>query len=156
MPPCPCGSGEPFESCCGPLLGGEPAPTAERLMRSRYTAYTRGDAGYLSATWAPETRPKALDLADGPEWLGLAILRAAGGAGDEAGTVEFRARYRAGGREEVLHETSRFRRDQGRWVYVDGQLHDPPAPTRVGRNALCPCGSGRKYKRCCGKPDSAR
>ncbi|GIG36919.1 YchJ family protein [Cellulomonas pakistanensis] len=120
---CPCLSGLPYDECCGPLHRGErTAPTAEALMRSRYSAFAVGDAGYLRATWHPASRPADLDLDAGTRWLRLDVLAtAAGGPFDTAGTVEFRATYRdADGTRGALHELSRFVREDGRWLYVDG------------------------------------
>jgi len=118
-------------------------------MRSRYTAYCLRDAAYLLKTWHPRTRPAALDFnGDDTEWTGLDILRqAAGGAGDTEGVVEFAASYRQGGKARRLHETSRFLREDGEWLYVDGDIH---AEAKPGRNEPCPCGSGKKFKKCCG------
>ena len=153
---CFCGSGMPFEGCCGRYLSGEEsAPTAQALMRSRYTAYVRGDMAYLERTWDPATRPPALgSSADSPEWLGLEIVSTHGGAPDDGeGTVEFVARYRDHGVEGRLHEVSRFRSENGAWLYVDGRVSDAAnarATPKVGRNDPCPCGSGRKFKKCCG------
>ncbi|WP_374316573.1 YchJ family protein [Microbacterium sp.] len=119
--PCPCGSGEPFDGCCGPLLLGIPAPTAERLMRSRYTAFVVGDARYLAETWHPGTRPTQLDLDPAQRWTGLEIVDVQdGGPADARGVVAFRARWRHGAEEGALEERSRFRRQGGRWWYVDG------------------------------------
>lgn len=156
---CPCGSSEPFEQCCGPFLGGAPAPTAEKLMRSRYTAYVRGAIDYIIATHDPETRDEVdREVVESwsreSEWTGLTILATeAGGESDDEGSVEFIARFRAEGYELSHHEQSRFRKLDGCWYFVDGQvMKATPAratPT-VGRNALCPCGSGKKYKRCHG------
>lgn len=143
---CPCGSGKPYGECCAPLHRGErSAATAEALMRSRYSAYVLKDGDYLRATWHPSTRPALLELeGDTTRWLGLRILATAqGGEGDESGSVEFAADY-AGGQ---LHERSRFVRERGQWRYLDGELLPP---VKVGRNEPCPCGSGRKFKRCCG------
>lgn len=150
--PCPCGSGRPFAECCGTYLAGVPAPTAEALMRSRYTAYALGDAEYLLRTWHRATRPTQIDTTGAPRWSGLEIRAVEGGGpGDERGTVEFVARFVEGGRAGALHETSRFVRQSGEWYYAEGTLHAaPPEPAKVGRNAPCPCGSGRKFKRCCG------
>lgn len=88
-------------------------------MRSRYSAYARGLADYLRDTWHVSSRPAALDLSDGPKWMGLAVLDHAVVAPERA-TVEFVARYKAGGRAGKLHEVSRFVRENGRWYYVDG------------------------------------
>jgi SEC-C motif-containing protein len=122
--PCPCGSARPYGDCCGPLLAGRPAATAQDLMRSRYTAYGLKDAAYLLATWHPRTRPKALDFdGDATEWLGLAILRqAGGGAADSEGLVEFAATCRQGGAVRRLRESSRFVKEGGAWLYLDGAL----------------------------------
>jgi SEC-C motif-containing protein len=90
-------------------------------MRSRYTAYVLHDAGYLLATWDPQTRPANLDLDTQQRWLGLRILHTeAGTAGDETGEVEFVARFKLAGRGTRLHEVSRFRKADGRWLYVEG------------------------------------
>lgn len=118
---CPCLSGSPYDECCGPFhAGAAAAPTAERLMRSRYSAYAVGDVAYLLRTWHPGTRPQELTLEPGVRWYRLDILATSrGGMLDTDGTVEFRAHYRApdGAREQ--HEVSRFVRDSGAWVYVD-------------------------------------
>jgi SEC-C motif domain protein len=92
-------------------------------MRSRYSAYVRGLADYLLATWHPSTRPSALDLDDDPKprWLGLEVKRCQA-TGPDAALVEFVARYRLGGRGHRLQETSRFVREAGRWYYVDGDV----------------------------------
>lgn len=119
---CPCGSGKAFESCCGPYLAGEPAPTPEALMRSRYTAYVLRNADYLRRTWHSSSRPAELDLEEVVKWLGLKVIRAKGGAGDENGTVEFVARFKVGGKAHRLEEKSRFVREDGRWVYLDGDV----------------------------------
>ena len=159
MQRCPCGSGAGLEACCGPIIAGAPARTAEALMRSRYTAYVLAAFGHLDRTHAPETRetfdrPAAEAAAGSIVWKGLEIRATSGGsAADETGTVEFAARFVQAGRPGVLHELSSFRRDLGQWVYVDG-LANPGGPPRgigkVGRNDPCPCGSGAKYKKCCG------
>ncbi len=122
---CPCGSGERFEVCCGPLLEGEPAPTAERLMRSRYTAFATGDAAHLLRSWHPRTRPEELDLDPAQSWEGLRILASSdGGPDDEEGTVEFEARWAYGREHGMLRERSRFARRGGRWMYVDGDVQE--------------------------------
>ena len=117
---CPCGTGRPYASCCGPLHDGESAAaTAERLMRSRYAAYVLGDAPYLARTWHPRTRPDPLEAAPDPGWLRLEVLATVDGGEDDAtGEVEFVARHLDG----PLHERSRFVRRAGRWVYLDGDI----------------------------------
>ncbi|MFJ8084445.1 YchJ family protein [Streptomyces sp. NPDC096205] len=117
---CPCGLPESYDACCGRFhSGAAAAPTAEALMRSRYSAFVRQDAGYLLRTWHPRTRPARLDLDPAMRWTGLEILEAsAGSAFHTTGTVTFRASYRGGS----LHERSRFERVDGAWVYVDGDF----------------------------------
>ncbi len=121
---CPCGSGDGYDACCGPFHRGDAtAPTAAALMRSRYSAFAVGAAGYLSATWHPSTRPDDLDLADGRRWLRLEIVDTAGGGPfDARGVVEFRAYYRTPAGRGVLHERSTFTREDGRWLYVSGEI----------------------------------
>jgi len=122
MSDCPCGSGDGYDVCCGALHAGRrPAPTAEALMRSRYTAFAVRDAAYLLATWHPSNRPDVLDLDDDVTWRRLEIVRTdAGGPWDEEGLVEFVAHYAEPAGRGRLHETSRFVREDGRWLYVDG------------------------------------
>ena len=121
---CPCDSNKNYIDCCGFYLdGGETAPTAETLMRSRYTAYTLGREDYLLATWHHSTRPSSLELATEPrsKWLGLEVKRHEKLDADHA-VVEFVVRYKVGGRAHRLHEVSRFVREAGRWFYVDGDV----------------------------------
>lgn len=156
---CPCGSGQSLDSCCAPILAGAPAPTAEALMRSRYAAFAQANIAHLAATLAPEALsdfdPVETEtwIKDG-QWQGLEVRStAAGGPEDETGTVEFVARYKFRGKQFAHHELASFRRVEGRWAYVDG-VTDPKPVQRVvdktGRNDPCPCGSGKKYKKCCG------
>ena len=139
--PCPCGrlapagpgggKGKsaatlPYARCCGRYIGtpgadAPPAPDAESLMRSRYTAFVCERADYLQGTWHASTRPAALDFETGAKWLGLDVRRHSPTDADHA-VVEFVARYRVGGRAVRLHETSRFVREGGRWFYVDGDI----------------------------------
>lgn len=123
---CPCGSGRPYVDCCAPLHRGERgAATAEALMRSRYAAYVLALEDYLRQTWHPETCPADLDLhvTPAPKWLGLEVRKHQLQDTSHA-TVEFVARWREAGRGRRLHETSRFERQaDGRWLYVDGDLH---------------------------------
>lgn len=147
--PCPCGATLTYDECCGRYHRGEPAPTAEALMRSRYCAYQQRNEQYLLDTWHSSTRPPQLDLSHGPEqWLSLTIkASSAGQADDREGMVHFLARYRANHQEGALEERSRFLQEDGRWYYVDGAMNDRTA--KVGRNDPCPCGSGKKFKKCC-------
>ncbi|RKN39662.1 hypothetical protein D7223_28630 [Micromonospora endolithica] len=120
---CPCGSGLPYDDCCARLHRGEAdAPTAEALMRSRYAAFAVGDTAYLLRSWHSSTRPARLRLDPGERWTGLEVVGTdRGGLFDSTGTVEFRARYRAGGHPGQLTERSRFVREDGRWVYLDAE-----------------------------------
>ncbi|SEO44033.1 SEC-C motif-containing protein [Luteibacter sp. UNC138MFCol5.1] len=123
--PCPCDSGKPYAACCGPYHDGFAAPTAEALMRSRYSAYVLGREDYLLASWHATTRPASLGLSTQspkPTWLGLSVKRHDNPTPDTA-IVEFIASMRVGGgRAERMHEVSRFVREDGRWYYVDGDL----------------------------------
>ena len=119
-PACPCGSGAPLVACCGRFLEGKAdAPDAERLMRSRYSAFVDARGDYLLATWHPSRRPPAIDFDAGAKWLGLEVRRHQS-TGPDSAEVEFVARWRVGGRAVRLHERSRFVREGGRWYYVDG------------------------------------
>lgn len=133
--PCPCGSGSAYRDCCRPLLRGESrAATATALMRSRYTAYVRRHEAYLLSTWEASHRPEALDL-DHTVWLGLEVRATdAGGPDDVAGTVTFVAHYEDGdGVVDAVRECSRFVRDDGAWVYVDGKPSRPSDPVLQAR-----------------------
>lgn len=156
--PCPCGSGTAEAACCAPILAGTPARTAVALMRSRYVAYVRGAIDHVIESHDPKTR-EGLDRdataawSRETEWLGLEILATErGGEGDDEGIVEFIARGRTAGRPFEQRERSRFRKEDGRWLYVDGDLvREPVRRVAVpGRNDPCSCGSGRKYKKCHG------
>ncbi|MFG1654806.1 YchJ family protein [Micromonospora sp. NPDC049275] len=119
---CPCGSGQAYADCCFPVHGGAAqAPTAEALMRSRFSAFALGDADYLLRSWHSSTRPARLELTPGQRWTRLEIAETErGGLLDATGTVTFHAHYREAGRPGALTERSRFIREDGRWVYLDG------------------------------------
>jgi SEC-C motif-containing protein len=125
---CPCGRTDakgrplPYAECCGPLLDeAVPAPDAERLMRSRYSAFVLERADYLLATWHTSTRPASLNLEAGVKWLGLTVKTHRSIEPDHA-EVEFVARSRVGGKGHRLEERSRFVREGGCWFYVDGDV----------------------------------
>ena len=123
---CPCGSEKQYADCCGRYVDGhEVAPTAEALMRSRYTAYTLLREDYLLATWHASTRPEKLGLAEEPpcKWLGLQVKRHLPKDAQHA-IVEFVARYKINGRALRLHEISSFVHEDGRWYYVDGDSQE--------------------------------
>ncbi|OUS93729.1 YchJ family protein [Rhodococcus sp. NCIMB 12038] len=130
---CPCLLGEPYDECCGRYHRGEAkAPTAERLMRSRFSAFAVLDADYLIATWHPSTRPADLDLDPEQRWTRLDILGTTGGGLlDTTGTVEFRAHYVLDGHRESLHENSRFVREDGDWLYLDAIATPRPGLPRL-------------------------
>ena len=118
---CPCGTGLPYDECCGPLHAGTaPAATAEQLMRSRYSAFALGEPGYLLATWHSATRPRTLRLDDDVRWTGLDVVATTGGRLlDAEGTVEFRAHSRRSGHPGTQHEVSRFVREDRLGRYLD-------------------------------------
>ncbi len=158
---CPCGSGQAYEACCGGILdGSRKASTAEALMRARYTAYVRGQIAFLGGSLQEADRG-AFDEEGSrtwsrkAEWMGLEVKATEGGqAGDHNGIVEFVARYRIDAAEQAHHERARFLREDGDWRYAGGRVIgvDPyrREEPKIGRNLPCPCGSGRKYKKCCG------
>jgi SEC-C motif-containing protein len=120
--PCPCGTPLPYAACCGRWHAGTPAPDAQALMRSRYSAFVLGLTGYLLATWHPSTRPAALPPNEpGLQWLGLQVRRHRT-IDERHAEVEFVARSKLAGRAHRLHETSRFVHEDGQWYYVDGDL----------------------------------
>ncbi len=123
--PCPCGLPAAYADCCGRWHRGPlhlQAPDAQALMRSRYSAYVLDELDYLLQTWHPDTRPPVLEPNEpGTRWLGLAVRRHVR-LDDDHEIVEFVARVRVNGRASRIHETSRFTRVAGVWVYVDGDV----------------------------------
>ena len=156
---CPCGSGKAADACCLPLIEGRSAPaTAEALMRSRYTAFALAKVDYILDTHHSSTKSEVSaeaikDWAERAEWLGLEILGTGGGGkDDEKGEVRFVARYREKGSVLNHLEDARFERENGTWKFVTGT--QPPSrrtAPKVGRNDPCTCGSGKKFKKCCGQ-----
>jgi SEC-C motif-containing protein len=158
---CPCGKGESLETCCGPLISGKALPeTAEALMRSRYAAYATGNVDYILSSHDPATvgevdRNNTETWSKGAEWLGLEITKTEGGQpSDQEGTVEFVAKYKIRGVVIAHRERAIFKKHGPRWVFVDGiEIKGPPVRNegpKAGRNDPCPCGSGKKYKKCHG------
>jgi SEC-C motif-containing protein len=154
---CLCGSGLNYQNCCGLYHSGEKsAATAEILMRSRFTAYAMCNGDYLQATWDNSKRPPQIDFSkDTAQWQRLEIVDVKkGAANDEKGIVEFKAYFQQDGEEMVMHEISRFKKTASRWFYLDGVVKSVGKVNQTnsqGKNALCSCGSGKKFKRCCGK-----
>lgn len=157
---CPCGAGKEFSACCEPYISGaQAAPTAEALMRSRYTAFVKGRIDYLKLTLTEEQK-KAFSARDTEkwaresEWLGLDIKNTEGGGpGDDRGTVEFSAQFKFSGKQQTHYEVAQFHREDGAWRYAGniefkGHTARRTEP-KIGRNDSCPCGSGKKYKKCC-------
>lgn len=149
---CPCGSGQALAACCGPIIDGTvPAPDAQSLMRSRYSAYALGLVDYLRDTTLP-AQQQGLDLEAirtwslGSTWLGLEVVshEVLGGQPEHA-RVTFIARWHDAGGEHSHRECSGFVQRDGRWYFLD-----PTVPMKLGRNDPCPCGAGGKLKKCCG------
>lgn len=161
MQDCPCGSGLAYSACCEPIIKGrKPAATAEALMRSRFTAYAVKAIDHLGTSLQAADRKQfdgasAKEWAESAEWNGLEVVATErGGVDDEDGIVEFKARYTVNDQELEHHERARFTREQGHWVFVEGRVigRDPyrREEPKVGRNDPCACGSGKKFKKCCG------
>jgi SEC-C motif-containing protein len=160
MNSCPCGSGASYADCCEPVItGAQHAETAEQLMRARYSAYTKVATDFIFESTHPDHR-EGYDhegtkvWAEKSEWQSLEIIGTqAGGSDDSVGEVEFIARFRENGVPRAHHECGHFTRENGRWYFTDGSVVKPKPiiAEKVGRNDPCPCGSGLKYKKCCGK-----
>jgi SEC-C motif-containing protein len=155
---CPCGSDIAYLNCCKPYVKGrKKAPTAEALMRSRYTAYVVHELDYVVKTCLDKEKANYSGIKDWSEnstWLGLKIISAQGGEGDETGTVVFEATYERHGLKNIHHETAQFKKKEGFWFYEDGKIVSKTivrTGQKLGRNDPCPCGSGKKYKHCCGR-----
>lgn len=155
---CPCCSGESFASCCQAVIKNVSARTALALMRSRYTAYSIGNVQYLTETTHLTTREK--HTVEGTEkwlkrnrWVKLEIVDVVEGETENTeGIVEFKAFYiDSSENRNVLHERSSFINDHGKWYYVDGVFSPSAKSQKTSRNEPCLCGSGVKYKKCCGK-----
>jgi len=161
MEACPCGSGRSYDDCCGPYISGaKKAPTAEALMRSRYTAYAKHAVDYIVDTCVRDGQ-RDIDVeqtrkwSEKSQWLGLKIVSSSkGGPADSEGTVEFIASYAMDGLKDEHREKAKFKKTDGVWLYEDGEIVPTTivrAGPKVGRNDPCTCGSGKKYKHCCGK-----
>jgi len=172
---CACGNSVDFKECCEPFLTGKKLPeTAEKLMRSRYTAFTVADMNYIKNTLAPEGRgdfdvAETKKWAEQAKWKKLVILSTKKGTdADTEGEVEFSAFYEHEGDDLQHHEVAQFRKEKnGQWLFIDGDAHTHPADEdleiahatpqtvvrqneKIGRNDPCSCGSGKKFKKCCG------
>lgn len=155
MRPCPCGIEKDYTECCGVFIEGQEVPlTPEALMRSRYSAYTQANIDYIARTMKSPAKDRfdpnsAREWAKRIEWLKLEVKTSS--IQGTKGFVEFIAYFKEKGKTHTLHEMSEFRLDDNQWYYVDGKSPTIASPTvlRVGRNDQCPCGSGKKYKKCC-------
>ncbi|WP_338164025.1 YchJ family metal-binding protein [Vibrio sp. 10N] len=162
MKPCYCGSDHSYETCCQPIHQDVTLATRpEQLMRARYSAHLTKNVDFVVATYHPschaENERDAIADSINSDWLKLEVLSSESGSHENEGYVSFRAFLKDNGFEYCLAERSRFLFEQGQWFYVDGEIDDsiPPKPltaesVKVGRNDPCPCGSGKKHKKCCG------
>lgn len=147
---CPCGSNKEYPDCCAPVLADHRrALTAEMLMRSRYTAFVKKHTAHLLRTWIEKNRPASLNVDNHPvTWIGLVIHKTIDGqATDSTGKVHFTSTYIESGQLCSLHETSDFSKKNGLWYYDDGLCE--VVKKKIERNRPCPCGSEKKFKRCC-------
>jgi SEC-C motif domain protein len=160
MNSCPCGSGNEYNVCCEPIITGKrTAETAEQLMRARYAAHVKVEIDFLFDSTHPDHQEGydhkgTRTWAENSEWHGLEILHTVqGGPGDEKGEVEFIARFRDKDGVRNHHERAQFKRQGQQWRFADGfpVKSRPLSSSKIGRNDPCSCGSGQKYKKCCGK-----
>lgn len=159
MTQCPCGNEMPYENCCQPVISNkQAAETPEQLMRARYSAHVKVEVDFLYESTHPDHREgfghkETKDWAEGSEWYGLEILDThGGGENDKSGVVEFIARFRDKEGRRSHHERAQFLLHKKRWFFTEGAMvkSSPVITAKIGRNDPCPCGSGSKYKKCCG------
>lgn len=159
---CPCGSGVEYAECCQPIIKGEQtAATAEQLMRSRYSAYVKKEIDYIFTSLHPEYRAdydekSSRAWAENAEWHRFEVLETVGGGPEDSeGQVTFAVSYTEKGIKKEHHELSTFKKEGGKWYFVAGNNVTPKqvvrAVPKTGRNDPCSCGSGRKFKKCCGQ-----
>jgi len=156
---CPCGSGKSYATCCEPIIKKTAlASSPEVLMRSRYTAYAKKEILWLRDSLEEKQRKDfdekgARQWSERSEWIGLEIIKSKTDEEHNTGVVEFSAKFKQDGVVREHHEISEFVRKNNEWLLTEGSLVKPE-PVRkeqtVGRNDPCPCGSGKKYKKCCG------
>ncbi|WP_425666575.1 YchJ family protein [Vibrio tubiashii] len=169
MNSCPCGNPKDYSECCEPIHHDHSkAKTPEKLMRSRYSAHVKGLVDYVINTYHPschaEQEREAIADSINSDWCGLEVIGAEPGSHSNEGFVTFKAHFKQGGQEYCLEERSRFLKEKELWYYIDGsfpQTQEPEQPLdprlsqpvqnlKVGRNDPCICGSGKKFKKCCG------
>jgi SEC-C motif-containing protein len=159
MSACPCGLKPEYEKCCKPFIVGKSKPqTAEDLLRSRYSAFVKKDINYIKSTHHKSTisdfdEKEITEWAENSEWMGLEVKRKEqGGESELSGNIEFVAKYKYKGETHVHHEISEFKKEDNDWYFVDADILQEPVKRegpKVGRNDPCPCGSGKKHKKCC-------
>ncbi|RTZ15765.1 hypothetical protein EJ063_11875 [Vibrio aquaticus] len=164
MTTCPCGSTADYSQCCEPIHHNHAlATTPEKLMRSRYSAHVKGLVDYVVDTYHPschaeEQREEIAESIDS-DWCGLEVVESTEGSHADEGFVIFKATFNQEGQQYCLEERSRFVRENDLWYYIDGTFPEPEQDPRlsqsvqslkVGRNDPCICGSGKKFKKCCG------
>lgn len=157
---CPCGTNMDYADCCEPVINGNKiAATAEELMRARYSAHDKVAVDFLYNSTHPDYRTDydhkgTKSWAEKSQWLGLEVVATSvGSADDERGEVEFIARFRDKGVIRNHHERGHFAKVDNHWLFTEGEMIKSPPVTvsRIGRNDPCSCGSGKKFKKCCGQ-----
>ena len=157
---CPCGFDRDYSNCCEPYIKGKvKAPTAEAFMRSRYSAYVMHEIDYIINTYIQRDNvgvdvKATREMSEKSKWLGLNIIAVEKGSpADTVGYVEFEAVYERDGQKNTHHEKSKFVKENDQWLYLDGRIsirNSAHSSAKIGRNEPCPCGSGKKFKFCCG------
>lgn len=161
MATCACGSELEYNKCCGVFHKGDQKPkTAEALMRARYSAFVNNEIEFIASTHVPGTKDfdidEAREWATTSSWKGLEIIRTTKGLESHSeGIVEFKALYSDKDEKDYLHhEVASFKKINDQWYFDSGQIVGTGpikrATPKVGRNDPCSCGSGKKYKKCCG------
>lgn len=158
--PCPCGSEQPMGMCCGQYFDGSvPPPTPEALIKARYAAHASQHYQFLIDSIHPDHREgedieEIRQWAEHVQWKGLQILTSiGGGSADTTASIGFVVFFSVNGYPRQMKETAHFKKENGRWFYTDGDVEGQMTVQRtspkIGRNEPCPCGSGKKYKKCC-------
>lgn len=159
---CPCGSGKTYAACCEKIISGTVlASTAELLMRARYSAYVKHEIQFIADSCLRQDGETDIDMdetrkwSEDSDWQGLTIHSVKdGGPDDSEGIVEFSAHYSRKGLKDEHREVAGFKKVDNKWLYAEGNLTPTTivrSTPKVGRNEPCPCGSGKKYKQCCGR-----
>ncbi len=156
--PCPCGNDKTYATCCKPFVTGKKkAKSPEELMRARYSSYVKSELNFTEHSMHPDVRDtfekdKAEEWSNKSEWVKLDIIESKE-LDETTGTVEFKAYYKFENEEVEHHELSTFKKEGKEWFFYDGKIINAPLKNeepKIGRNEPCPCGSGKKFKKCCG------